>query len=226
MKLADALARLRGALPRIAPELGDRLPPERTLAGDIGCGRSTLRAALDELEAQGEVWRHQGQGTFRGPRPLRRPIRERLLIEGATPKDLMQSRLLLEPAIAAAAAQSASETDVHFLRERVEAGRRGRDRAECEQADDAFHLGVAQVTGNAVLAGMMRYLSGARRRAAWQREWDRVYRRLGVVEFQTIHSAQHESIVDAIAAADPDGAADAMRAHLETIQAAMTPRGG
>ncbi len=224
MKLSDAILALRDALPDLAPELGDRLPAERALAAKVGCGRSTLRAALAKLEAEGEVWRHVGQGTFRGTRPHTHPIRDRLLIEGATPQDLMAARMVLEPAVAAAAAQAASETDVHFLRDRVAQGRQGRDRAACEQADDAFHLGIAQVAGNAVLVGMMRYLSGARRRATWQRAWDRVYRRLGVSEFQTEHSTQHDHIVDAIAAGDADGAANAMRAHLETIQSAMTPR--
>lgn len=223
MKLADAIARLRTSLPRLAPEHGDRLPAERVLASEIGCGRTTLRAALDQLEAAGEVWRRQGQGTFRGGRPLALPVRDHLLIEGANPHDLMQARLLLEPSVAFAAAQNATETDVHFLQERVAAGRRGRDRSACEQADDAFHLGVAQVAGNAVLVGLMRYLSGARRRAAWQREWDRVYRRLGVAEFRTGHSEQHARIVAAIAGHDGRAAAAEMRAHLETIQAAMTP---
>ena len=95
-------------------------------------------------------------------------------------------------------------------------------RSACEQADDAFHLGVAQVARNPVLTGLMKFLSGARRRAAWQREWDRVYRRLGVAEFQTEHSAQHARIVDAIAAGDGAAAAETMRAHLELIQSVMT----
>ena len=222
MKQAEALIRLREALAAVAPELGDRLPPERLLARQIGCGRSTLRAALDVLEDANEVWRHVGQGTFRGPRPVRLPIRDRFLIEGAAPQDLMQARLLLEPAVAAAAASAASETDVHFLYGRVQAGRKAAGRSACEQADDAFHLGVAQVARNPVLTGLMKFLSGARRRAAWQREWDRVYRRLGVAEFQTEHSAQHARIVDAIAAGDGAAAAETMRAHLELIQSVMT----
>lgn len=204
-----------------APDIGDRLPPERTLAIAVGCSRATLRAALDRLEHHGEIWRQVGQGTFRGQRPQHLPIRDSFLIEGATPVDLMKARLVLEPSVAAAAAQRATSGDIDFLFSRVEAGRRGRNRAECEQADDAFHRGIASVAGNPVLVGLMTYLSGARRRAAWQRQWDRAYRRLGVDEFRVDHSDQHFAVVGAIADHDESAAADLMRVHLETIEGAL-----
>ncbi len=62
-----------------APAPGDRLPPERVLKDLIGCSRETLRAALAALEAGGEIWRHVGQGTFRGRAPLGRPVKDTLL---------------------------------------------------------------------------------------------------------------------------------------------------
>ncbi len=222
MNRADALARLTARLADVAPDIGDRLPSERALSCAIGCSRATLRAALGQLERQGEIWRHVGQGTFRGPRPAHLPIRDMLLIEGATPLDLMQARVLLEPAVAAAAAQRATPEDVIHLTQKVQAGRSARDRAACEQADDAFHLALAGVARNPVLIGLLGYLSGTRRRAQWQRQWDRAYRRLGVDEFRVGHSDQHMAVVRAIAEADHDSAARAMRAHLATISAAMT----
>lgn len=45
---------------------GDRLPPEHELATMLGVSRGTLRAALERLEASGEVVRRQGSGTFVG----------------------------------------------------------------------------------------------------------------------------------------------------------------
>lgn len=222
MKQSEAMDALAAHLTGVAPEFGDRLPSERDLAAAIGCSRTTLRAALARLEEQGEIWRHVGQGTFRGQRPRHMPVRESVLIEGVTPVDLMQARLVLEPSVAAAAAARASDRDVLFLNAKVEAGRRGRDRSACEQADDAFHQGIATVAGNPVLVGLMNYLSGARRRAAWQREWDRTYRRLGVDEFRVDHSDQHKAVVEAIAAGDQARAADAMREHLSTIASALT----
>ena len=115
----------------------------------------------------------------------------------------------------------AGSEDVAYLRSRAEAGRRARDRPACEQADDAFHRAVAEVAGNLVLIAFLSFLSGARRRVAWQREWERAYRRLGVEEFRHGHSDQHMAVVDAIAGADPPEAEEAMRRHLATIRAEM-----
>lgn len=221
MKRIEAAHRLAEELARVAPDFGDRLPAERALAERIGCSRTTLRAALDDLEHQGEIWRQVGQGTFRGRRPAQLPVRENILIGGATPADLMQARLVLEPSMAAAAARFAGPDDVAFLNRKVAAGRDGANRTVCEQADDAFHTGIARIARNPVLIGLMSYLSGARRRAAWQRQWDKTYRRLGVDEFRIEHSRQHAAVVRAIGRGDEDAAAAAMRAHLLTVERAM-----
>ena len=208
-------------LDAIAPTIGDRLPAERALAATLGCSRETLRAALDVLEAEGVLWRHVGQGTFRGRRPSAPPYRERLTIETGSVHELMRARLLVEPAIAGEAALLATPEDVRHLRSCVGRCRSGIDSPACEQADSAFHAAIAAVAGNAVLQAILRYLSDARRRALWQREWDRTYRRVGVAEFRGVHSDQHARIVDAIGNRDRGSAESAMRAHLETISAVL-----
>lgn len=218
----DLQAKLHLLLGTAAPDPGDRLPPERELARQLGCSRETLRKALAVLERQGEIWRHVGQGTFRGARPLHLPVRDSILVDGATPPDVMQARLLLEPKVAAEAARRAGAPDIAHLRARVAAGRTAGDRPACEQADDRFHHAIARIARNPILIGFLTYLSGARRRAAWQREWDRTYRRIGADEFRTLHSDQHDRIVDAIAAGDAAAAEKAMAIHLKTIERAMT----
>ncbi|SNT36647.1 transcriptional regulator, GntR family [[Luteovulum] sphaeroides subsp. megalophilum] len=217
----EARDRLWRILEERAPAAGDRLPPERALKDLVGCSRETLRTALAALEAEGRIWRHVGQGTFRGRAPLGRPVREALLLEAATPADLMDARLLLEPPVAAAAAARRSAEDVALLRRRLAEGRAARDRAACERADDAFHRAIAEVARNPLLIALLRHFSGARCRAVWQREWDRTYRRVGVEEFTHAHGDQHARVVEAIAAGDGPAAHRAMATHLATICAAM-----
>jgi GntR family transcriptional regulator len=45
-------------------EVGDSIPSERQLAGNLGVSRLTVRAALDELVREGYLMRRRGAGTF------------------------------------------------------------------------------------------------------------------------------------------------------------------
>ena len=213
----SVLAALRSSLDRIAPSVGDRLPDERTLARMLGCSRETARTALATLESENLVWRHVGQGTFRGARPASAPVRDRLLVEASSAEELMRARFLVEPVIAGEAARRATDSDIRHLRSCVRQCREGVDSFACESADSLFHTSIAKVAGNPVLLAVLTYLSDARRRVRWQREWDRTYRRVGVAEFRGAHSDQHERIVDAVANRDERGAEGAMRAHLQEI---------
>jgi GntR family transcriptional regulator len=46
--------------------VGERLPPEQELSGQLGISRGTLRTALGRLEKSGEIVRRQGSGTYVG----------------------------------------------------------------------------------------------------------------------------------------------------------------
>ncbi len=49
----------------LADEFADgRIPPETTLATDLGVSRTTIRDALSRLEHEGVIYRKQGAGTF------------------------------------------------------------------------------------------------------------------------------------------------------------------
>tara|TARA_R110000765_G_scaffold64273_7_gene124877 strand:+ start:2199 stop:2885 length:687 start_codon:yes stop_codon:yes gene_type:complete len=222
---AEALMRLRDYIDAVAPFVGDKLPAERQLATEIRCSRETLRAGLAVLQAEGELWRHVGQGTFRGSRPIGKPVRDIILLEATTPMDLMEARVLLEPPVSATAALRRADDDIVLLNQRVDACQKAQDRSACERADDAFHQTIAHVARNPVLIALLRYFSGARYRPVWQREWDRTYRRLGVTEFTRTHSEQHRVIVSAIADRDANAAQIAMATHLETVSKAMLVAG-
>ncbi|MEM7237669.1 MAG: FCD domain-containing protein [Pseudomonadota bacterium] len=226
MKVSSALAELRKILDSDRFSVGARLPSERELAIRLSCSRETLRQALSVLEGQNEIWRHVGQGTFRGPRPAAAPIRENMTIHATSVEEFVTARYLIEPVIAAEAARRASASDVEQLKTCVAAGRAGRDGFECQIADDSFHRTVSEVAKNPVLLSILTFLSDARRRSAWQTQWHRTYRHLGIDEFTQHHSDQHQCILDAIEGNDPSTAETAMRVHLDTIiEALQSPPG-
>ena len=56
---------------RIKP--GDRLPPERDLAQEIGVSRPSLRSGLQTLQALGVIQSRQGAGRREGERTTHEP---------------------------------------------------------------------------------------------------------------------------------------------------------
>tara|TARA_B110000003_G_C16607850_1_gene518240 strand:- start:512 stop:1348 length:837 start_codon:yes stop_codon:yes gene_type:complete len=218
---AAALNKLRSYIFEQSFCSGDQLPAERALSASIGCSRQTLRHCLKTLQAEGILWRHVGQGTFYGSQPLNVPVRETILIEATSPTDLMEARLLLEPQVAAEAARKATNQEVTYLRRKLHKGRLAPDHTRCEMADDAFHTTIARMSHNPVLIALFTFLSGPRRRATWQRQWNKTYRSFKETEYQSEQYEQHKVIVDAIAASDPTRARDAMNRHMEIVYAEM-----
>ena len=71
-----------------------RIPPEATLAEDLGVSRTTIRDALGKLEHEGAIYRKQGAGTFVNEAGLQ--IKSRLEVSGPTSrcsKTMATSRL-------------------------------------------------------------------------------------------------------------------------------------
>ena len=86
----SAAGRLKAYLDDSNLELNSRLPPERTLSRQLGVSRSLLRKALAEMEAEGQIWRHVGRGTFIGSRPLESANGIDYISSHTTPRELMR----------------------------------------------------------------------------------------------------------------------------------------
>ena len=94
---------------RIGP--GDRLASERDLAADLGVGRSSVREALRVLEVMGLIRTSTGSGPQSGAIVIATPtggmstlLRLQVAAQGFPLADVVQTRLLLEDAVAAALA--------------------------------------------------------------------------------------------------------------------------
>lgn len=201
---------------------GARLPSERQLRQDLACSRETLRRALLELEKAGLVWRHVGQGTFVGPRPASEPVRPEILFAQSSPADLMAARLVIEPAIAAAAARLATAADVARLRELATATQNAGDWRAYETADEAFHRALATATNNRLLTAVLEMVSSVRGRSRWQRQHDAAFRAAHEREYSRTQGALHLAVVEAVAARDAGKAEAVMYDHLTQIAALMT----
>src|SRR5690606_13071680 len=110
-----ALEKLRARVETQSVSADPKLPPERELAASMGLGRRAIRRAMEVLEAEGLIWRHQGKGTFVGRRPTVPPYLIGEISERTNPLEVMEARLQIEPPLARIAALRASAEDISSL---------------------------------------------------------------------------------------------------------------
>lgn len=196
---------------------GDRLAAEAEMCNDYGVGRSTVREALRLLENQGVVTIKTGPGG--GPVLaafdagfLAANIALHLQLSGATFRDVLKARIVMEPAIAGAAAQHGDPATVEALR-RIVAHTHDHDSDSTALVGGSaqFHDVVAAGSGNPFFEYLM---------LAFHRITEPFAQRLpyeGDRRKRLVHD--HEEIIEAIAAGDRDRAMEAMRVDLmEALQ--------
>lgn len=218
MTRAEALVALRRRLDLGEWRPHDRLPPERDLAAMLGCSRETIRHALHQLEIDGIIWRHHGKGTFAGPGPAKTVTSFQRVVESASFRDLIEARLVIEPAIAAAAARAATAGDIAEMQCLAEATGTATNWHDYECLDDAFHRSIAYASGSPLLIGLYTHLASVRGRAPWQRQHDAVFRKARKQEYSTAQSVMHMAIVDSIIRKDELSAHQSMSLHLAAIR--------
>ncbi|MEJ5358311.1 MAG: FCD domain-containing protein [Desulfobacterales bacterium] len=220
-KLSDAVVEeLTRLLERGEWKPGERLPREAELASRLGVSRNTLREALYSLTLAGILEPRQGAGTFvrGGPRPGFPCVSPPPRVEGAEgAAALAETRAILELASARAAAGNSRAAVWKGLHRRCaamdEALRGGGPEAFLEQ-DAAFHQALAGAAGNPFMAhllGIVRALI-----APLVMEAVRL-RPEALAPFQ----ADHERLVEAVAAGDPKAAAAAMARHMARVREAI-----
>ena len=212
--------RVRGLIAQGRFASGERLPAERDLALQLGVSRPSVREALIALEVEGLIEVRTGSGIYVCPPPGRAAKGARPLGPVTTgpvdsdewgPLEVLQARLLIEGELAALASQHASASQTRpirsaltLMRREAKAGRQPRE------GDEAFHLAVAQASGNSVLLDTLSLY--------WRARDNTLFERLGVY-FENASSWQlaigeHQAVLDCIVAHDASGARRAMQSHL------------
>lgn len=186
--------------------VGDRLPSEQELARSLGVSRPIVREGLGALRAAGLIESRSGSGTFV---TATEPTRSALVLLGEySVEDLHEVRVNLEVPGAGLAAQRRTSSQAAELGRIV--ARHGSDEGAASWVDDdvAFHVLLAEATGNELHARLVRELRGL------QREQNVVVAELTDLEAP---AEEHGAIVEAVERRDVEAAEAAMAAHLGAI---------
>jgi DNA-binding FadR family transcriptional regulator len=215
----DIAAELRRRIADGEWRQGAKLPPERHLAQEFNAARNTLRKALDRLAEEGILQRQVGRGTFvtaaSGPAPDAFLARMRQ----ASPADVLETRIIIEPHAAALAATRASAHDLAAIKDALTNSLAAESVFDFEIADAGIHLAIIQAAKNQLLTDYCEAINEVRNQPLWQH----LKKRSLTVENRTIYDRQHKTLVKALENRDGENAAIAMRDHLKTVWNSLLP---
>jgi DNA-binding FadR family transcriptional regulator len=209
----DIVAQIQRLLADGRLKPGQQLPSERELSELFQVSRASVREAIRALESMGFVEIRSGEGTYVASTvdSLLSPVAFTIRQHRDAFREIFEARRIVEPEIAALAAERASPLEVErleaILREQARQIARGEIGVE---ADSAFHSILAQAARNKVFlrlnVAMVENLREVRERSL--QADGRPARSL----------AGHREILKAIRAKDPAKARKAMLKHLEAIE--------
>ncbi|MEU8109851.1 FadR/GntR family transcriptional regulator [Nonomuraea muscovyensis] len=201
----------------VAP--GEKLPPERELAVRLGISRVTLREAIRALQDAGylDVRRGRYGGafvTYTPPAPGTGVLRKVVTDMGTAD---LNDALTFRMAVECGAAQALAATTLTAEQRALLRGRlMDLEEARVEdyrRLDTAFHLSIAELTGSSLLASAC---ADARLRVS------DLLNAIPMLQVNLDHAAsQHQAIVAAILAGDPEAARRAVAEHLEGTAALL-----
>lgn len=187
-----------------------RLPPETELARRYHVSRPTIRKVLGQLRDERRIVSRQGSGSY-ATRAARKPELDLPLNDTSS---CLYFRRAVEPACVALAAEHHSDESFAELTETVrrqEAAMSARNLEAFIEADLAFHLVLARISGNSYLDASMQSIrepleamirACARKRVAESERWNPQVLR------------EHKEILLAIRQGSSMLAVEAMNQHL------------
>ncbi len=200
---------------------GSRLPPERELAGLLGVSRSTLREAMNRLEARGYIERRSKSGSYVRtaiPRSLQEPIEEILEHDLSGLGELIEIRKVLE---LWAVRKVTAHPDKGFLAAMkqclisMKANRGLRTSQQFEryrEADLKFHQTLAEMTGNSIFIHLVHFLSHLISRSI------SLSKQLVPNDYGVENLKTHERIVQAIQSKNAARAEQAILDHFRLVE--------
>ena len=200
--------RLREAIVTCRFQPSERLV-ETDLTRVLGVGRSAVRTALARLEHEGLVEHERHRGA-------------RVRLVGAQEAvEILEARAVLEGLAARHAALHAGPEDIEGLRAILAEMRRRLDAGDLLGASDenaVLHRRLLEISAHETATRLIATLKSQLVRFQ--------YRTIMLPGRSERSFGEHEAIVDAVAAGDPDGAQVAMRTHLSHVAEALRRAAG
>jgi DNA-binding GntR family transcriptional regulator len=196
---ARIYAELRAELVSLARRPGEPIS-ESQIALDYGVSRTPVREAMLKLADEGLVEIFPQSGIFVSRIPLT-ALPEAIIIRKALEETTTR--------MAAERATSSQLLNLHAIVERQREAAAAKDREAFHQADEAFHAGIADVAGHPGIWTLILQVKV---------HVDR-FRRLTLPQVGRMNEviAEHEPILAAIEARDPERAMLSMAKHLERL---------
>jgi DNA-binding FadR family transcriptional regulator len=189
---------------------GARLPAERELAKRLRVSRPSLREAIIALEVEGLLDVRVGSGIYVGRPGERRNGSD--LANASGPFEVIRARWMIEGECAALAAKNGSAAQLRAIRKaHANMLKETKKHHNPLDADRAFHVSIAEATGNSALELVVQTL--------WDQRVGPLYRALEVkLEYPAMGGEtvdEHKAVVDAILGRNPAAARGAMRRHMD-----------
>lgn len=209
----EIVAQLRGLIFRGVYAPGDKLPPERKLAEELGVNRASLREAIKALELLGLVKTRQGDGTrvldYMSTAGL--DLITHLLIPNGQPDvevlgDVLEFRRFFGREVARQAALRADEDDLRRLVETAARPVEEGDAAAALRLDLDFYVELTRVGRNCVFQLLINTIRGA--------VLDFADFFSGLAGSLTSIREHHRALLDAIERRDGERASALSDAHL------------
>lgn len=202
---------------------GERLPSERDLSDRLGVSRPSLREAIADLQRRGLLASRAGSGIFVADvlGSAFSPALIQLMADHETAVfDYITFRRDMEGLAITRAARLGSDTDlavVDTIFRRMDSDR-ARSPEDEARLDAEFHMSIIEASHNVIMLHMMRSMFDLLRQGVF-------YNRQTMFRQHTTRDDlmdQHRRINTALQARDADTARQALDAHLDYVERALT----
>lgn len=208
-------------------KVGQKLPPERVIAEQMGVSRPSVREAISALQIGGILETRPGDGTYivrATAKETRTPEILSILEESQSPYEIIQARKAVETGVLRLAIAGATEEDLQKIKQAwEEKSKKGRseDFEGYTRFGKDFHLAIAQATGNTVIVRIMDSLLDvmhqplwvSMRKAYYQEDPSRIEEMIAI----------HTDLVNAILERDTNKAIKALEEDLDHVERQMYP---